>query len=295
MNEILSGLMDLQIRIHRFQVETLDADPGVEDLARVEFSPGGDLLDLHFLGDAHDDFPDEAAEFTDDGLNYPLIAFLTWLGEPGHAERVRSLRFSGPDEGANGLKAWEFTRLLAADVSFPNLMHLGVELTDAGDHNLSVISSPGDPWSEGGTIASLLARMPALTSLTVPSAPDEEFFDGPEHPLARLRLQCGTTHQGFISNLAGSARFPALVTLDHAEVHDVATVRDANEAELAELFTSPEDFRALMVSPAGRRISHLTLRGTRLSPAGLRELNDLNPSLQLLHVPQEAGRYVSHL
>lgn len=295
MDEILAGLLDLQTRIHRFQAETLEIDDAYEEVARVGFSRAGDLLDLHFHGDSHDDVPDEAAEITDDGVNYPLVAFLTWLSEPGHAERVRSLEFSGPDEGANGIRAWEFTRLLLADVTFPHLVHLGVGLTDAGDHNLSLISSQEDPCSEGGTIARLLGMMPAMESLVVPSAPDENFFDGPEHPLARLRLQCGTAHQGFIANLADSARFPGLVTLDHAEVHDIATVRDADDAELAGLFTSPEDFRALVVSPAGRRISHLTLRGTRLGPADLRELHELNPSLQLLHVPQEAGRYVSHL
>lgn len=295
MDETLSSLLDLQRCIHRFQVETLESDPDLSDMARVEFSLGGDLLDLHFHGDSHDDFPTEAAEFGDDGLNYPLIAFLTWLGEPDHAARVRSLRFSGPDEGANGIKAWEFTRLLASDVSFVNLHHLEVGLTDPGDHNLSVVSSQEDFFSEGGVIAALLARMPILDTLIVPSAPDADFFTGHEHPLRRLRSQCGLAHQGFIANLARSSRFPELVVLDHAEIHDQRTVRDADPTELAALFTGFDDFRELMLSPAGRRIAHLTLRGTLLSQAELQELQSLRPDLQLLHIPQQGSHYVSQL
>ncbi|MDO5066645.1 MAG: hypothetical protein Q4D96_05155 [Propionibacteriaceae bacterium] len=296
MNETLASLLDLQARIHRFQVDTLEADPDIEDLARVEFSLGGELLDLRFHGECHDDFPDREAGIDDDETNYPLIAFMTWLCEPGNAERVRSLRFDGPDEGANGVKAWEFIRLLASDVVLPRLLRFEVGLTDPGDHNLSLISAGADfDHDEGGAVAALLGRMPALRELTVPSAPNAAFFDGPPHPLMQLRLQCGIAHQGFIANLSRSSRFPDLVALDHAEWYDLLTLRAADEAELAGLFTGLEDFSALLGSRAGRRIRHLKLRGTRLSQAELQALQAQAPRLQLLHIPQEGSRYISHL
>ncbi len=291
MTSILSPLLDLQARIHQFQAETLDMDPTIDNeyLAKVEFSLSDGLLDVRFHGDSYDEFPQQPADITDDEANFPLAAFLTWLSLPEHAQRIRSLRFSAPDEGANGIKAWDFSRLLATDVAFPALRHFEVGLTDGGDHNTSIISSQQDFYSEAGTIAALLIRMPALAALILPSAPNRNFTEGPRHGLSRLRIQCGMSHEGFIGNLAASSRFCELATLDYTENPGSAMMDGAEDYERGASF---EDFQALVDSPAGRRLSRLILRGTCLTATELQALADLNPALQILHIPLEAARYI---
>lgn len=291
MTDVIQSLLQLQEAIHRFEVETLGLDPDWGG-ARVEFCMAGELLDLAFHGDCFDEFPDEPPGMDEDS-NYPLAAFLDWLAEPAHAGQVRSLRFSGPDEGGNGVKPWTFDRLLNRDVVFERLRHFEVGLTDGADHNLSVIASAEDWFSEGGTTAALLGRMPTLRSMIVPSAPNEEFFDGPPHPLSSLRLQCGLAHENVITNLARSSRFPELRELDHTEVHHSGRISEASAEELRELFTDVEVFEELVCSPTGRRLSRLVLRGTTLTEEQLGSLHRASPGLQLLHVPQEHGHHIS--
>lgn len=296
MDAIVASALELQRNIAEFQdflygEEHLAAVPG----PRVEFSIAAGGLDLSYFGDPFDDDPSAEADIEDDGLNYPLVAFLDWLSHPEHAAVVRSLRFCGPDEGANGLRAWQFARLVNADVEFPRLHSFDVQLTDPGDHNMSVIASPDDDYAEDGTLAALLGMMPALQYLAAPSSPDVSFFDGDSHPLQSLRIQSGVAHQGFVSNFAGSSRFPELRAVDYAEVYDYIDLLRADEDELTERFTSFADFERLLASAAGRRIEHFTVRGTRLSVEELKALQAFNPDLQLLYVPVDGSRYISHL
>jgi hypothetical protein len=46
------------------------------------------------------------------------------LSLPEVASRVASLTFDGPDEGANGTRDWDFSWLLAQEVTFPELEQL---------------------------------------------------------------------------------------------------------------------------------------------------------------------------
>lgn len=296
MDTIVASVLELQRNIAEFQ----DLLFGEEHMAtvpgpRVEFSIAAGGLDLSYFGDPFDDDPSVKVDIEDDDLNYPLVAFLNWLSQPEHAAAVRSLRFCGPDEGANGLRAWQFARLVNAGVEFPRLHSFDVQLTDPGDHNMSAIASADDDYAEGGTLAALLGMMPALQYLAAPSAPNASFFDGDSHPLQSLRVQSGVAHQGFISHFAHSSRFPELGVVDYAEVYDYMDLLHADEDELAERFTSFADFERLVTSAAGRHIEHFTVRGTRLSVEELKALQALNPNLQLLYVPVDGSRYISHL
>ncbi|OKL52479.1 hypothetical protein EII12_00815 [Buchananella hordeovulneris] len=292
--DVVESLLALQRRLAEHERLVCGSEPKVLAAPgpRVEFSLAADGVDVTFWGEAYDDDPLAPADPTDEDSNYPFLAFLEWLARPAAAACVRSLRFTGPDEGANGLRAWQFARLVAAPVTFPRLHTFAVELTDPAAHNTSVVAGPTDEFCEDGTLGALLAKMPQLRVLQAPSAPTAAFFAGPLHPLTHLQLQSGLTHADFITNLAASDRFEALTTLDYAELC-LADAADLDEAELAERYTAVTDFRRLLSSSAGRRLTRLVLRGTRLTAAEVHELGRARPDLQLLYVPPTMARYVS--
>lgn len=291
--DVVESLLALQRRLAEH--ERLVGDPDRAVLAapgpRVEFSLAADGVDVTFWGEAYDDDPLVPADPTDEDSNFPFLAFLEWLSCPAAAACVRSLRFTGPDEGANGLRAWQFARLVAAPVTFPRLHTFTVELTDPAAHNTSVIAGPTDEFCEGGTLAALLAKMPRLRVLQAPSAPAAAFFDGPAHPLEYLQLQSGLAHADCLTHLAASDRFGALTSLDYAELYPAGS-EDLDAAALAERFSAVADFHRLLSSPAGRRLTRLVLRGTRLTAAEVQELGECRPGLQLLYVAPTAARYI---
>lgn len=291
--DIAESLLALQRRLAEHERLVSGDEPAVPVAPgpRVEFSLTADGIDLTFWGEGYDDNPLAPVDPTDEDSNYPFVAFLEWLTHPSVAACVRSLRFIGPDEGANGLRAWQFARLVGAPVTFPCLHTFTVELTDPAAHNTSVIAGPTDEFCEDGTLAALLAKMPQLRVLQAPSAPAAAFFDGPLHPLTHLQLQSGLAHAGFITNLAASDRFETLTTLDYTELY-LADSEDLDEAELAERYTAAADFRRLLSSAAGRRLTRFVLRGTRLTAAEVHELGQARPGLQLLYVPPTAARYI---
>lgn len=279
------ALSELQRNIYRQEVEATEGIYSVEFSAKLYYAPVGDLYDFYFYGNGYDDYPHIPAAELEADSNLPFCSLLDFIARPEHACRIASLTFDGPDEGSNGTKNWDFTRLIHADVLFPNLKQWSVQQSDWGDHNFNII---GHGYEEDGMIARLLSRMPCLEALTVPSAPDRSFFNLPNHPLRYLKVQAGYDHQGFIRNLAASTSFPQLAVLDFTDC------MDTNNASTAD-FVPFEDFKALFTSPAFSTVRHFTLRGSMLTRGQLLELQALRRDVQFLYVNATCGQYVSHM
>jgi hypothetical protein len=216
-----------------------------QEIDRLYFAEVQGLLHVEFYGQVWDE-PGE-----------PFALLLDLLCDVEVAASLRALSFRGPDEGANGTRNWDFTRLLATDTTFPNLTSLYVEPTQPEHHNHSIIA---EVYEEEGMIGRLLDRMPALQSLTVPSAPDASFFTRGVRPLNRLRVESGYDHQDFIRNLSRSTCFPELVVLDFGDYSQ------RYMDDYPERCTPFGDYVELLRSPAGRSIRLLILRNTAFTP-----------------------------
>jgi hypothetical protein len=243
------------------------------------------FFDISFYGDGYDDDPNTKISKIDYETNFAFCSLLDLLCDQKIADRIVSLHFGGPDQGANGTKSWDFNRLLNSNSTFPNLKNFSVQLTDLGDHNQSIIDGGG--MQENGMIAKLVSRMPSLEQLVIPSAPDNSFFDIGEHPLRFLKLQAGYGHQNFIDNLAESKNFKQLSKLDYTDLIDVYDIPKED-------YTSFESFVKLFNSKAFSSVGHFKLRNANLDNEQLFELQRLN-KVQFLNIKANGGRYVSHL
>lgn len=252
---------------------------------KLSFFQVGYLFDISFFGDGFDDDPSTKISEIDYETNFAFCSLLDLLCDQEIANKIISLNFGGPDEGANGTKSWDFNRLLNSNSTFPNLKSFSVQLTDLGDHNQSIID--GDGMEENGMIAKLVSRMPSLEQLIVPSAPDNSFFNIGEHPLKFLKLQAGYGHQNFIDNLAESKNFKQLTALDYTDLIDVYDIPNED-------YTSFDSFLKLFNSKAFSTVAHFKLRNANLDNEQLFKLQRLN-KVQFLNIKANGGRYVSHL
>lgn len=200
---------------------------------------------------------------------------LTTLARPDLAACLRSLILRGPDEGANGTKNWNLDPLLSTDTSFPELETFSIQRNQPGDHNRSII---GADYEEAGVLAQLLSKSPRLRELTVPSAPDAEFFRVGERPLRSLTVDAGYDTQGLISNLAQSSCFPELRNLEWGEYHETCVDDYLSNC------TPLEDYRALFQSKAFATVNRFVWRNSVCTDDEIRELQAVKPDLQLLVV-----------
>ncbi|MGS0891773.1 hypothetical protein ACVBGC_04305 [Burkholderia stagnalis] len=280
-------LVDLQRRIHDYcqsvsaEYERDGADPAqplwLTDFNYVVAAPMRAGLHVGYFGES-------AGE--------PLDWTLQCLAEREVAEIVTDLSFSGPDEGANGTREWDFGALLDTDATFPLLRSLLVKPTEPADHNTSMIVRAGAIMTEGGEIARFAAKAPLLTELTVPNAPDARFFEVPLAHLATLRIGGGYDTQQFIDRLAGSDNLPSLRLLDFAESTELHTTWKSQREPGS--VTPFDAFERLLRSPAGQRLHTLRLRNTCLDLAELEALQALHPRLQFMVIQDAGGGYVSH-
>ncbi len=281
----------IKIQEEIYCYETKDFDTGeereyyIDNASKIEFSKIGNLFSLSFYGNGYDDDPSTKATEFDYETNFAFCRFLDFISEQQNADKIISLHFGGPDQGANGTKSWDFNRLINSNSTFPNLKSFSVQLTDLGDHNQSIID--GDGMEENGIIAKLVSRMPNLEQLVIPSAPDNSFFEIGEHPLKFLKLQAGYGHQNFIDNLAESNNFKQLSALDYTDLIDVYDIPKED-------YTSFGSFVKLFNSKAFSTVKHFKLRGSILTKDQLFELQKLN-DVQFLNIIAKGGRYVSHL
>ena len=208
-------------------------------------------------------------------------AFSSLLMDATVAAILRSLAFRGPDEGANGTRNWDFSRLLESGVVFPNLTSLFVEPTTPEHHNQTIV---GPVYDEEGQIGRFLAKTPVLQSLTVPCAPNSSFFQQGTRPLALLRVDTGYDHQNFVQNLSRSACFPELRLLDFGDYSQ----RYINYPAACTPF---EHYVQLATSPPFAPVRKLVLRNTVLTPDQVQQLRDARPDVTLRLV-QCYGEYV---
>ena len=217
---------------------------------------------------------------------------LACLSRQDVADCVTSLSFSGVDSGANGTRDWTFAPLLDSPVTFPRLRSLFIKPTQPEDHNQSLVCANGRILEEGGDIARWVRKTPHLSELTVPNAPDADFF---AVPLPRLACLCIGAHfdtQRFIGNLAKAAHLPALTLLDFSESTEQQMVWPADRAPGG--ITAFEDYEALLQSAMGAQLRVLRLRNTCLDLAQLQHLQALRPALQFMVIQSTIGGYVSH-
>ena len=125
------------------------------------------------------------------------------------AARLSSLRITGPDEGANGSRTHDFLSLLQSKVHFPNLRELYIRPTGVNDHNMVDIKD--------GQITAFIARCPNLEQLTLPQAPQPDFFNLSLLKLRRLSIGMAWQTHGFIRHMALHHNMPALMCLEFSD------------------------------------------------------------------------------
>lgn len=206
------------------------------------------------------------------------------IASPDVAPHVALLRLNGPDEGANGLRSWDFETLIGLAPRFPQLTHFHIEPTEPAHHNSSVVEDDQTPQ--------LLALMPALRRLVLPQAPEPAFFSLPFDDLRYLRIGMEHRTRGFIRTLATSGLLPELVTLDFA---DSVGPWLSTEEQPAEWTSTPfDDYEALLKSTAVPNMKVLFLRNATLTEAQFRSLQDLRSDLQFAVILSPPHVYVKH-
>jgi hypothetical protein len=278
--------------------------------SRLLFADGGNGLHVQYDGEIWDE---------------PFLITLKAIADA--SPHIISLRFCGPDEGANGLRTHDFSHLLERDVRFPKLLELYIRPTDVTNHNYVEI--------EDTQIAPLLARCPNIERLTLPNAPTADFFKLPLTKLRYLRIgMTCQTHQ-FIRNMAASSNMPALRVFDFTDSlsvfqnplnqniaapapqladagdflktlgYDETTLADAQaaidqayseaqaETKYDDSITPFEDYSALIKSPAIATNMLVHLRNAYLTQAQFEQLDGLK-GLQLSASIEAPHVYVSH-
>ena len=217
---------------------------------------------------------------------------LACLGRQEVADCITSLSFSGIDSGANGTREWTFTPLLDSPVTFPRLRSLFIKPTQPEDHNQSLVCTRDAILEEGGDIARWVRKTPHLSELTVPNAPNADFFAVPLPQLNSLSIGAQFDTQAFIRNLAAAASMPSLTLLDFSESMEQQMAWP--DARTPGGITAFEDYEALLESPLGAQLRVLRLRNTCLDLAQLQHLQALRSGLQFMVIQSTIGGYVSH-
>jgi hypothetical protein len=214
------------------------------------------------------------------------------LAHPVIASRLTSLRITGPDEGANGLRSLDFATLLEKQITFPYLQELFIRPTDVCDHNIVQI--------EDGQAAVLVRSCPNLIELTLPHAPEIAFFDCEFPTLRYLRTGRGHVTHGFIKGLAQACNLPALKHLDFTDALSVFNALphtpEAHDAfgSYDDRYTSFEDYCTLLASGALSPHTQLYLRNAKLKEAEFLKLSALRSDIGLSVAMEAPHSYISH-
>lgn len=281
------ALLELQQRIHAFNIDALvengmgPHDPGMPRQVgleqRLALAPLHGGVHLEFHGNPWDD---------------TFAWTLECLADQQVADVIVSLSFTGPDEGANGIREWEFTPLLDTGVHFPHLRSLSIRPTEPADHNASLVQRRGTIMEEAGDMARFAAKAPHLTELVLPNAPDASFFDVSLPHLATLRIGAGCDTQGFITHLATASTLPRLGLLDFAESTELRSAW-ADERHHG-MVTAYDTYSRLFSGSGFASVHSFILRNSALDLAQLQALQDLRPGLQFMVIQASQGGYVSH-
>jgi hypothetical protein len=274
----LSMLQDVQETLNAISAESWedDEDDGFRRIdnpdrccSRLFVADLGGVLAVEYYGENWGD----AWELIQDTLANATVA-----------PHIGLLRLNGPDEGANGLRTWDFTTLNRHAPRFDQLREFYIRPTEAGDHNISNV--------EDDQIPDLLATMPRIRTLTLPQAPEPGFFATPLRALQWIRIGMAHRTHGFIRGLAQAEMLDSLYALDFTDA--LAPWNDL-EAQPPEWSSTPfEDYIYLFRSRFMDRIKALRLRNTGLTEAQYRQLQEIRPDCQFSVVLESPHAYVSH-
>jgi uncharacterized protein (TIGR02996 family) len=172
------------------------------------------------------------------------------------APLLHSLLIDGHEDRGypNGTLEINFTELFAFNACFANLIAFATQRNEG-----VIIRGYWSREDKPKTLTQLLNHAPLLESLTLPSAPEDEFFVGDPHPLRELRIHAGYDHRDFILNLSRSERFPQLRSLEF---------QDFCEEELddwEEMATPSQHYAALLRSPVGRSLGKMVFTQVQLT------------------------------
>jgi hypothetical protein len=247
-----------QLRREIHSLNRFDSAP--ERIQRLHAIELGRDLHLEFYGDAA-------------GEGYSRL--LRAVSREPIASTMSSIRLSGPDIGANGTRNWDLTPLANAAADFPKLRYLCVEQNHPTDHNRTIVASQYD---EGGVLAEIMRKAPNMSELTVPSAPNSEFFGLSVPSLVYLNVDAGYDTQEFILNAARSTAFPNLRCLEWGEYSETYMDDWRNHC------TPLADYEALFRSEAFRSVKRFVFKNPACAPAELTQLKSIRPDLSLLVV-----------
>jgi hypothetical protein len=281
---VIQKLLQLQDKIYNYYIEMdKEYEQKFDPLycPKIYFCKTGEFYDITFYGEGWDDYPQISVDEMENwDSNYAFYLFLEFLAK--NASNIKSLKFEGWDEGANGIKVWDFTRLVNSNAVFENLEEFKVELTDPAAHNMIAL---GSDFDEEGQIAKLVAKMPNLKILQTPSAPNEDFFKLKDLKVTNLIVQASYSTNGFIKNLANSDNLKQVYSLDYTNVF--ALCDDSGRG------TTYDEYELLFKSNffANSPRFHFKLRDTRLSKEQLLGLKKIK-NIQLLYVDTDNGYYI---
>ena len=247
---VIEALQRMQTEVEKLG----DRDMPADAVGRVDFRLRGDGAHIFFYGASSGE---------------PYYMMMDAIGRDPIAPALCSLTLDGPDIGVNGTCEWSVGPLACSSAGFPLLRSLHFPQIGASDHNRTVLGS-GDE----DTIAALVARMPVLRSLTLPSPPAKAFFNTPLPHLYRLSVDAGCDPLGFIPNLAGSDSLPRLGVFEWGEYAE--TYMDDWRSQA----TPFSDFAELFRSRAFDKIELFSLKNPVHSDDELAGLAAIRPAMQ---------------
>lgn len=324
--KVIKFLLDMQEELNRIDsARAVDNDSPLHShhfRNRLMFADMGNGLAIEYFGDVWQDGEESAWDVFQKTLSNPLVA-----------ERLTSLRITGPDEGANGSRTHDFEALIQSKVSFSSLLELYIRPTGVSDHNFVDV--------EEGQIAPLISICPNLEMLTLPQAPEPDFFKIQLKELRYARFGMAWLTHRFVRNMAKHHNMPALRVLDFtdclsvfqppkalpaqkntykpielpeagldffrkmgygdAEFPEMQAAVDKTNSELKNMpppefddtVTPFEDYCELLKSPAIHEGMVVHLRNALLDEAQFKELNGLK-DLQLSLSLEAPHVYISH-
>lgn len=221
MQKSLQILHTAQLALNALDTERADENDDVlhplNFRSRLLVADGGNGLHVQYDG-----------EVWEDGEGCAFEIALTAIAEA--APDIVSLKFAGSDEGANGSRTHEFDALLATKVTFPNLLELYIRPTDVANHNNVDVAENQFP--------ALIARCPNLERLTIPCAPEPDYFDIKLEQLRYLRIGMGWQLYNFINHLANAnvkkpSNMPNLTKFDFTDSLSVFQANLSKSAPVA--------------------------------------------------------------
>jgi uncharacterized protein (TIGR02996 family) len=175
------------------------------------------------------------------------------------APAVRSL-YLWTTAAANGTADIGLDGYVSGDGQFSNLKQFGTNFSNEDGECIIASNEWGRVYDEAGLIAKFLAKCPVAEELTLPSAPNHEFFSIGVRPIRKLHVKAGYATQDFILNLSRSDCFPHLETLIYEEY------------DLREGGTPVNHFAELLRSRALKNVKSLEIGCSSLREAELRRL-----------------------